>query len=271
MSKKRGRLNKEETNFITRNVHEMSVEDIANSLNRTEEVVKKFIAKRQLKPQTEDWEVEQDVALRGLLRQQPYWPELQEEFIQKELEYFEDTWVELMKQFREDVLYSESWGGIKQWITLDIMMHRALKEHKEHLEELEKCKEDLRREEKKDPEERDATRLLALTQEIGFLRSAIGSYASTHTKLLNEVKFISKSLKANRDERIKRIEDGKTSWQGFLRMLEDEKVRQRIGEDAELMKLAKDKGKERLSAYHTYEDSMVDRPFLTPETVTEEG
>jgi phosphoserine phosphatase len=40
-----------------------------------------------------------------------------------------------------------------------------------------------------------------------------------------------------------------------------------MGDEAELMKLAKDKSKKKLSEVHIYSDGEGDLPLLTPETV----
>ena len=82
--------------------------------------------------------------------------------------------------------------------------------------------------------------------------------------------IIEKSLKATRDARVKRIEDSKTTWLGYLRMMEDVQNRKDGGDDAEIKRIAKEKEKERLSQWHKYEDGVVDQPFLTPETVKNE-
>jgi hypothetical protein len=87
---------------------------------------------------------------------------------------------------------------------------------------------------------------------------------------LDKIERIQRDLKAARSDRVKKIEDSKTSFTGFIRALEDEGLRQRIGEDVEVNKLAKNKAIQRLAQYHKYEDGQVDQPFLTPETIKEE-
>ena len=43
----------------------------------------------------------------------------------------------------------------------------------------------------------------------------------------------------------------------------------KYGIEMEKMRMAMEKEKDRLSAYHKYEDGVVDQPFLTPDTVKE--
>ena len=87
---------------------------------------------------------------------------------------------------------------------------------------------------------------------------------------MDKRQLVSKDLKATRDQRIKRIEDSKSSWAGFLRALEDEEERERVGDDAELMKIAKDKSREKLGTFHTFIDGSIDRPLLNADTINME-
>jgi hypothetical protein len=105
---------------------------------------------------------------------------------------------------------------------------------------------------------------------ISFARNSIANYTNEYTKLLNEQQKISKDLKATREQRIKRIEDGKSSWVGLIRMLEDEEIREKKGREMEIINLATEKSLQSLHDYHEYQDGTVDRPFLTPESVQED-
>ena len=110
-----------------------------------------------------------------------------------------------------------------------------------------------------------------MEQNLALVRNSVSSYTTEYTKLLDQQKSISKDLKANRDARIKRIQDSKSSWVGMVRALEaDQKLRERVGDKAEIESIAKDKAKHDLSRWHTYDDGTVDQPFLTPETVLED-
>ena len=110
-------------------------------------------------------------------------------------------------------------------------------------------------------------RLTNLETQLSFARNSISSYTNEYTKLLNEQQKISKDLKATREQRIKRIEDGKSSWVGLIRMLEDEEIRENEGRRMEILNMATEKSKEKLLEYHTYADDIVDKPFLIPDDV----
>jgi hypothetical protein len=79
-----------------------------------------------------------------------------------------------------------------------------------------------------------------------------------------------KEMKATREQRVKRLEDSKQTFTGWVTYLmsNPEKLRE-YGVEMEKMRLATLKEKERLSALHQYTDGEIDRPLLTPETVKE--
>jgi hypothetical protein len=263
MTRKRGKLSLDEQNFIVRNVHELSVKEIAENLNRTTAPVEKFIKQNDLRG-TGNTEESLDI-LMSKLKHRPYYEEVTLQLTDTELTYFEQNWVNLMLQFREDVMYSEELS-LKQLIILDILMNRSMIERRAHQEDANRLQRMLDDEMEKDPEDRDRDYILNLETQLAFARTSITSYTNEHTKLLKERRDIDRSLKTTREQRIKRVEDGKSSFTGWLRSLEDADERARWGEYAELMRMSLYRAKERLSENHVYDDGKVDIPFLTVET-----
>ena len=77
-----------------------------------------------------------------------------------------------------------------------------------------------------------------------------------------------KEMKATREQRVKRIEDSKTSFSGWMAYLvSNPDITKGYGLELEKMRMAMEKEKERLSHFHKYQDEQVDQPFLTPDTV----
>jgi len=263
--KKRGQLSLDEEKYITDNISSLSISQIAANLNRTETPIQRFVTENQLLS-SEDKETTNILKIK--LHSKTFWPEIIRQFDQDngELQYFEDTWIGLIKQFREDVLPAEELQ-IKQFITIDILINRSMKERKRHITETEKLQKQVDAEYDKPEEQRDIPKLANLETQLSFARNSIANYTNEYTKLLNEQQKISKDLKATREQRIKRIEDGKSSWVGLIRMLEDEEIREKEGRQMEILSMATDKVKEKLFEYHTYQDNIVDKPFLTSESV----
>jgi uncharacterized protein Smg (DUF494 family) len=264
--KKRGQLSLDEESYIQQNINTLSVEQIAANLNRSTNPVKRYISENNLLIDPQDKIIYS--TLKDKLHSKTFWNEITRQFDSEtgELEYFEDTWVGLIKQFREDVLPAEELQ-IKQFITIDILINRSMKERKRHIAETEKLQKLVDKEYEKNEDQRDIPKLANLETQLSFARNSIANYTNEYTKLLNEQQKISKDLKATREQRIKRIEDGKSSWVGLIRMLEDEEIREKEGREMEILSMAALNSKNKLQQYHTYQDNTVDIPLLTPETV----
>lgn len=267
--KKRGQLSLEEEDFIRSHVGSLSIQEIADQLNRTPKPIEKYITQSKIGLKTLD-EQQDDQSLRQKLRTKTFWPEIERQFDAStgELEYFEDTWIGLIKQFREDVLPAEELQ-IKQFITIDILINRSMKERKRHIADTEKLQVQVDQEYAIPEESRDIPKLANLETQLSFARNSIANYTNEYTKLLNEQQKISKDLKATREQRIKRIEDGKSSWVGLIRMLEDEQVREKEGREMAIMAMAVEKTRKQLSEYHEYADNTLDSPLLTAETIVD--
>lgn len=267
--KKRGQLALDEEKFIRDNINNLSIDQIAEQLNRTNAPVQRYVEEQKL---LSDDDANDILYLKTKLHSKTFWTEIERQFDKEtgELSYFEDTWVSLIRQFREDVLPAEELQ-IKQFITIDILINRSMKERKRHIAETEKLQRLVDQEYEKPEDQRDIPKLANLETQLSFARNSIANYTNEYTKLLAEQQKISKDLKATREQRIKRIEDGKSSWIGLIRMLEDEQLREKQGREMAILDLATNKYKQKLSEYHTYEDNTVDRPFLTPETTQDES
>jgi hypothetical protein len=263
--KKRGQLSLDEEQYIRDNVSSLTIDQIADGLNRHIAPVERYIKESKITSQSSD-----DKILKQKLHTKTFWNEIEKQFDESsgELEYFENTWVGLIKQFREDVLPAEELQ-IKQFITIDILINRSMKERKRHISDTEKLQAQVDKEYAKPEDQRDIPKLANLETQLSFARNSIANYTNEYTKLLNEQQKISKDLKATREQRIKRIEDGKSSWVGLIRMLEDEEVREKEGKQMEIMALASLNSRNQLSQYHNYADNTLDSPLLTPETALE--
>jgi hypothetical protein len=265
--KKRGQLSLDEEDYIRQNVNTLSINQISDHLNRNTAPIERYIAEFRLADGQQS-EQQNDKILRQKLYLKTFWSEIEKQFDKEtgELKYFENTWIGLIKQFREDVLAAEELQ-IKQFITIDILINRSMKERKRHITDTEKLQTQVDKEYNKPEDQRDISKLANLETQLSFARNSIANYTNEYTKLLNEQQKISKDLKATREQRIKRIEDGKSSWVGLIRMLEDEELREKEGRQMEIMALAVAQSKNILGSYHEYADLTVDSPLLTPEII----
>jgi hypothetical protein len=272
MARKRGKLSKKEEQFILQFKDTISLAEIAKKVNRTEETVSRFLSDKALTTHAGmSLEESTEGSLRIKLKKKPYWQEVEAQFMKEggELEYFIQMWIKLMLQFKEDVLVTEELE-IKQWLTLDILMNRSMKERKKSIKEIEDYEKILRDEYDKPAHERDAEKVLFASEQLSYARSIVVNYTTEHTKLQTQIKDIRNALRAARSDRIKQVEDGKTSWVGLIRSLEDTETREKAGEEAEILTRAVDKARTKFSEYHEYIDGKIDQPFLNADTVKEQ-
>lgn len=266
---KRGKLSLAEADTIRKHAASTSIVDIAAMINRSVDFVANFCKENKLTYTGMSEDLYDDTILSAKLCERPYWFEVQQQFSEQELEYFIATWIRVMKQFKENILYSEELQ-VKQWITLEIMANRVMKERKAADAQIERLQTNLNLEYQKDLELREAAVIMGMETELSALRNSLGTFTTEHLKILTESQKVQTQLKAARTDRIKKVEDSKSSWSAFIKALEDELTRAKVGEDAEIMRLAKEQVKGDLSKFHTFKDGCVDQPFLTPENAIEE-
>lgn len=190
---KRGKLSLIELDTIKENVSNKSIAQIAAIINRSIEFVEKVCREHKLTYKEMSEEVFDDTVLAAKLEERPYWFEVKEQFSDAELQYFIVTWIRMMKQFKEDILYSEELQ-VKQWITLEIMANRVLKERKASIEQIDRMQSSLNNEYNKDLELRDMQVITGLETELSLLRNSLGSYTNEHVKILEQTQKIQTQL-----------------------------------------------------------------------------
>jgi DNA-binding CsgD family transcriptional regulator len=260
---KKGRISKEEERIIARLVDSLTVEDIAKQLDRDVESVDAFI-KRKLRVGLTNEEV-----AAFSLESRPYWTELTSQFTGDELELFKYHWSRIIAQFKDDVFPTEELQVVDV-IKLEILMNRCLKSNKDNLNEMSLIEKMIRDERALDKDQRDQDYLMNLERQMASLRASQESLNRDYRELQSKKASILREMKGTREQRIKRLEDSKQSFTAWIAsLMQDPETLKRYGIEMEKMRLAMVKEKERLGAYHKYEDGTVDQPFLTPDTVQE--
>lgn len=263
MSRKPGKYSLEEEKFVVENVNKMSAQEIADALGRNVSSVERMITRKRLKAVPNTEEQEEVSRLIGVLHSSPHWAKIQMALTDKEVALFETDWVHIVRQFGEDVWYTEELY-IVDWLLLNIKKYRTYKLEKESLTSIEKAEEFLASEYSLEPELRDVAAISSCEQELAIQKGALKHHTDSLKIILEKIEKIAEKLKANREERrdIKANED--TYW-GYIQMLDDEKFRRQESRKIELMKVAQRKARSKLYEYHQYMDGEVDIPLLTPE------
>ena len=147
-------------------------------------------------------------------------------------------------------------------------MNRSLKHNKENIEQISSFEGLIQQLRAVDVDQQDRDEIFNLERQVASLKASQESLNKDYRELQAKKNSMLKEMKATREQRVKRLEDSKqtfTSWLAYL--VSNPDVARGYGVEMEKMRLAMDKQKERLSAYHKYQDDLVDQPFLTPETV----
>jgi len=266
-----GKLSLQEMKFIKDNAETMSIEDIATKLTKSEETVRKFMYRKNLLSK-EDLDAAPDahrrVKIRDTLRKKHYYVQLQKQFTPAELVSFEDYFVSFYIDFDEDARPGEE-TQLKKFITLEILRDRMLEEDKKCAEQIAKIEEMLSAEYALPPDKKNPEAIKTLNNQMEKLNTSRMAFIDQYKEMTQEQKFVEKSLKISRDDRVKAVLDSTQNWTGNLKLLDNPSIREKLGKHFELMRIAKDKSKMLLSDYHKYLDNSLDRPILSKDTVGE--
>ena len=129
---KRGKFSEDELQFIRDHSTEKTVDEIAKYIDRSPKTVKRVMDNMNLVTTDMSIDEKDEVSLRKKLLDKEYWTEIEKQFTENEIDYFISIWIQLIKQFREDVLPTEELQ-IKQLITTEILINRCMVERKRAL------------------------------------------------------------------------------------------------------------------------------------------
>ena len=271
---KKGRMNEDEHAFIAANAAHMSIESIASKLDRTPETVAHFIRIKGVSTTpSETLRKEQEISeIRDELKSSERWGRLRQELARDELKFFEEEYVKLYAQFRNDVTASET-SQIFDAIKLDILKSRNLVERKkvrEYIGQLEKRQlvfVETNGPNPADWNEKDRDYLNTLEATIKEQKAEELSKYKEYDSLQGQHNALIRTLKGTRDQRFKDVENSKESFLGLLKRLQQKEIAELEGRETGLMQMAADKEYSRLGQLHQYEDGQLDRPILSHETV----
>jgi hypothetical protein len=241
----------------------MTVEDIAQKLDRDVESIDNFV-KRKFRVG-----ISGEEAAAFSLEDRPYYHELSGQFTDEELELFKYHWSRIIAQFKDDVFPTEELQVVDV-IKLELLMNRCLKSNKDNIMDMTVFEKMVKEERAKDKEDRDQDYILNLERQIAALRASQESLNRDYRELQSKKASMLREMKGTREQRIKRLEDSKQSFVSWVaHLMQDPDTMKKYGIEMEKMRLAMKKEGERLSALHKYEDGTIDQPFLTPDTVIE--
>jgi hypothetical protein len=278
MPNKRGAISKEEREFLEKNYKTLSSAEIAEALGRTEDTVKNWLVTLfKISPDESmtDEMVERAVITKELVKS-PEYATLHDELTDDELKYFRHRYAKLMTQFHGNVAATEE-TQVYMLIKYEILKHRNLKETKDTVQDIERIEkmikdtyesyEDIDR---KDIPDNIKMFLANLENQLLAARTARQSKSAEYVKFTEKISLLMKDLKATRDQRIAKVDEISETLIDVMKKLEQEEFRKKAGRQMELLSMAAEKEKQRLSQLHTYSDGSISQPLLTPETILDE-
>lgn len=269
---KKGRISKEEEQYIKDNLN-IEYKKLSSELDRDPESVLQFIKKKIARGEFKqpDWMQDPNDEEKATynLTYRPYWHELRQQFTDEELELFKYHWSRIISQFKDDVIPTEELQVV-DLIKLELLMNRSLKCNKDNINQISVLEALILSERQRDPGQIDRDNLFNMERQVASLKASQESLNKDYRELQTKKSTMLKEMKATREQRVKRIEDSKTSFAGWLaHLVSNPQISNEYGIEMEKMRLAVEKECERLSQYHKYSDDTIDQPFLTPETLKE--
>ena len=221
---KTGRLSKDEISFIDNNLLNMTDEQIAGRLDRSVDAITQ---RRLVAPQANANNELQ--AYVSQLHSKHFWSTIQKSLLPEEVETFENSWAALYSQFFQQGVTATDEIMMKDVIIEDILLHRALEQKKNILEEIKENEKLLAEEREKDMDDRDSDFMTNALRTIVQLRGTSEAY----TKEINEIKKTKdgkfKDLKATRNERLKTVEESGKNIFALIKLLDEQKMRETEG------------------------------------------
>lgn len=268
LNPRRGRLSNKEKEIIEKYVGQKDDVAIAQMLNRTEESVRNYRI-NELRREVPD-DMVNEVEIKYELKQRPFWADLKVQFTPKELDLIVYHWVQLIQQFKGDVLASEEFQ-ILDLIKLQIMISRNLYDKamaSQLIDKTNKLVNDIfdkaRGRELTDEETKNIAHLQA---NLNAAQASQNQRTAEHMKLIEKTQLLFKDLKATREKRFDKIEKAGTNFFAWMKAMDDVVKREEEGHELMLVQESTKKAIKQLSELHTYVTGEVDQPFLTPDTV----
>ncbi len=266
---KKGAISTQEKKFIKENTGVLTVEEIAEKLNRNVDFVKKYTVKSMASagvynPEDIDYEIKLKI------ESSESWKAVVKELTESEMRRFIEIYTKMIGQFRGDVTAIEE-TQIMQAAKMEILMSREMQLMRNMTEQIEKLETELMGFGKNEDLEVDEMARKNLVEEmLSSYRTGMSQSHTPHLKMQEKFNELIKMLKGSRDQRINKIDSIKVSWIDVLKEINDDTTREIAGITMETNQREYKKEFKRLASSHTYTNQTVDQPILSSESYHEE-
>ncbi len=205
-----------------------------------------------------------------ILKDSASWEQIKRQFSNEEQKVFVKHWEEIYNQFKGDILATEQLNIIDM-IKMDLLANRILESAQSCKQSIKNLEELIAVQMEKPEKQRDARTIEGAESSIIANREAVSSLDRQYLNILDKKDTYMKSIKGNREQRIKDIRDSKQNMMDWIKlMITSPEKRHAAGVAAEKMRLAFEKERTRLSELNTYADGELDRPILDSTSVQPE-
>lgn len=202
-----------------------------------------------------------------LLKESAHWKNLQRQLSPAEQITFMEHWREILKQFKNDIFYTE-YMTIIDLINIEIRINRLLEDQEANRATMRRSEEIIANEMLKDEDSRNSQLISSADSTLASCRGAGIQLDRKYLEMLEQKDKSMKSLKSTRDQRVKLVENSKSNFQDWTKlMIDSPEKRAQVGLEMEKFRLAMNNELERLSKPKEYLDNEVDLPILNSETV----
>lgn len=251
-----GKLTLKEQAYIKQNVGSMTIEQIAEKLSRRPGVIKDFVEENNREGLFASETLDD-------FRNGYEYQMLKEELTEKEIKIFEKKYAQWVGQFQGDVLFSEK-NQVFNTIKQEILMSKTMQQRKNMEEAIAAIDEEINDIKTSGAEDKNTIdRLRSLRQQKSDLWGTHASIMRIHqeqnelyNKMLNE-------LKAARKNRPTKDDSSKNTIMNLLKTMQIDSNRVRMGEEAELERLAANAEGEKYGELTEFLDGKLETPFIS--------
>lgn len=267
---KRGRISKVEDRLIAQYLKEgMANHDIATELRRPLGQINDYVEKFYGQGEDLSPEAPKLAEFTRQLRKSIHWDKLQEHYTKDELDYYEKIYASLMAQFMEDVTAID-----ELQILQAIDGHMLINSHKKRTSTINKQLLNIERElnyfsmaPAESLTDQERAKVLNMESQRQVLMGQVTHTTKVFTDLSKKFDETVAKLKGARDQRLKNAENSNQSWPALIKHMQEQRVREREGRYAALVKFATDKKQDELQQPYKYINNEIDQPMLLPERV----
>lgn len=243
----------------------LTYEQISEKINRPVSSIKSHVEEELLLNLTD--EAKHAKSAEQTLRNSPEWKEIELQLSKEEQELFVYHWKEIVAQFRNDVTHTEKLQII-DISRLEILINRVMKKIYEYIAKINDCKRQLAIEEAKDSN-KDMVLISSLQQQIAdYQLTLTQGLHKEHKELMERKQHILREIKGTREQRIKRLEDGKDTIQSLLaKIMTSPDFQRQLGQHMEKFRIAQHVEFHRLSDLYKYANGEHELPILCVESL----